>query len=187
MSSAIRSVESATGNKRQEDKNCEDHCNEQFPMSWTTRLIGFAITTGFGFLISFISWFTIGDCYLRGNCARFGILFTMGNIIGVAGSMFLSGPCTQFFAMFNRIRVVATCLFLSTIVGTIIVCAIPDMESGARAGLIILLCIAQYASAIWYNLTYLKLPGVDYTAADFVTEKLCCGFKASIPRMSAQE
>lgn len=170
----MTSMRHATVGKREEEKNCEDQCEEACPMTWTQRIIGYASCFCLGLLISFGSWMRFGDC-MGGDCTSFGFLFSFGNCIMIAGSFFLAGPCTQFFEMFRRVRCIATITFLSAIVLTVIVACIPF---DAQGGIIILLCITQYVSSIWYCLTYVKMPGWNYTAADFITEK-CCGCSAN--------
>jgi len=174
VASALRSAGHATGlvEKTEEEKTCEDKCEEAIPLTWTQRLIGVVGCASIGFLLSFCSFFRFRDC-MGGDCAPFGVFYTLGNVIILCGTFFWKGPCTQFFEMFKKIRVCATAVFLITMVLTIIFAAIDGISDGARAGLIIIFCMTQSVASFWYTLTWIKFYGVDYTAADFVTQSIC--------------
>merc|ERR1712070_274254 len=129
LDKAGASIRAATGTKREEEKNCEDKCNDACPMTWTQRLIAVACCWGLGFVISLCSWLRFSDCTSSGDCAPFGILFTFGNLISIASSLFMWGPITQAFAMFERIRVCATVTFILAMILTITIACIPDMKS----------------------------------------------------------
>merc|ERR1712166_285149 len=173
MDNAGKSFRSMTGTKTEEEKNCEDKCNDACPLSLMQRLIATVICWCFGFFISLLAWLRFTDCTVDGDCAPFGILFSCGTLISISSSLFMWGPITQAFAMFERVRICATVTFLIAIISTIVVAAIPEMESGTRAGLVVILCLTQYVTSIWYTLTWIKLPMWEYTLADMICEKIC--------------
>jgi hypothetical protein len=55
------------------------------------------------------------------NVVMFAILYSLGNIVALASTMFLRGPCKQIKSMFDSKRVVATCIYLLAMIATLVV------------------------------------------------------------------
>ncbi|KAI9920512.1 hypothetical protein PsorP6_015666 [Peronosclerospora sorghi] len=81
------------------------------------------------------------------NGAKFGVTYSLGNIISLCGSAFLVGPKQQAKLMFKPVRRIATIIYLVMIVIVLIVAfAAPQL------GLVILLLvIIQCVAAVWYG------------------------------------
>lgn len=71
-----------------------------------------------GYILSFGSFFRLSDL-LSGNSTTFVLYFTIGNILSLAGSCFLSGPTSQLQKMWHTSRRLATILYLSSLVLTL--------------------------------------------------------------------
>ncbi|KAI8927635.1 vesicle transport protein SFT2B [Entophlyctis helioformis] len=123
------------------EKMCGD-----FNLTRTQRFYGFGICFGAGFLISFLSTFAL----FAGNVPLFAFFYTLGNVVSLIGTGFLIGFVSQLKKMFDPTRLVATIVFLSTVVLTL-VCA---FTIGIPI-LVIILCIAQYLALLWYSLSYI--------------------------------
>ena len=66
-------------------KNPEEEKEECCPsLSYKERLMGFAICSVLGFVIELLSMGSLIGLF-RGNSFKFGILFTLGNILSIIG------------------------------------------------------------------------------------------------------
>lgn len=120
-------------------------------LSWRERLIGCASCMIIGYLLSFGSFFRIKDL-IMGNPLPFVLNATIGNIIALAGSCFLTGPTAQLGKMFKESRRVASIAYLSSLILTLVVAYVPI--PGPKGLLLIVLLVVQYLSVFWYCLSY---------------------------------
>lgn len=124
-----------------------------FPsLSWQERLGGCLACMVLGYILSLGSFFRMKDL-LAGHPTSFVIYTTVGNIISLSGSCFLSGPTAQMNKMLHPTRKIATLLYLTSLFSTLIIAFITHFK-GQEILLIILLC-AQYISVTWYCLSYI--------------------------------
>merc|ERR1711865_153215 len=115
--------------KPEEEKNAmeklEDQLEENCPsLTWTQRLIGFVLCCGVGMLLTLGSFFRFSKC-LSGDCSSFAIIYSVGNLIAIAATFFLTGPVKQF----NPSAPLAICIILS--------------------------CTLQLGAYIWYSISYI--------------------------------
>lgn len=101
----------------------------------------------------------------------FGVLYTLGNIISLASTGFLVGPMKQVKQMFAEKRIIATIVFLSALVLTLVVAiwvsAVCQLRSlfvlhslSPQGGkkfipLIIVLIVFQFFALVWYSASYI--------------------------------
>lgn len=78
---------------------------------------------------------------------------TVGNIIALCGSCFLTGPTAQSKKMFHKTRRVATALYLGSLVLTLVVAFVPF--PGGKGIVLFLLMLCQYGAIGWYILSYI--------------------------------
>ena len=90
-----------------------DELNDCFQLSRMQRLYGFAICVSAGLFCSFLS----SLMWLRPT--KFAILYTMGNILSLGSTGFLTGFVAQAKNMFKGTRLVATCVYLGAMVGSV--------------------------------------------------------------------
>ncbi|KAF9971861.1 hypothetical protein BGZ65_010167 [Modicella reniformis] len=131
--------------------NNEDVMDDSNPLSCvqldrTQRLYGFGICFIVGFLISILSTLSLGT----GQVALFAVFFTLGNIISLMSTTFLIGPAKQLKTMFAPVRMVASIVFLSMIVITLVVAFTLKL-----ALLCLILCIVQALALFWYSASYI--------------------------------
>ena len=119
-------------------------------LTWRERLMGCASCMILGYLLSFGSFFRMKDLIL-GNPLPFVLNATIGNIIALGGSCFLSGPQAQLEKMFSESRRVASIAYLSSLILTLVVAYAPIHPKGL---LLLILLIIQYLSVFWYCLSY---------------------------------
>lgn len=58
---------------------------------------------------------------MTANVLMFGILYSIGNLVAICSTAFLLGPMKQFKKMFDSTRIIATGIYLGTIVLTLLV------------------------------------------------------------------
>ena len=118
-----------------------------------------------GYMLSFGSFFRFRDL-ISGTSTTFVLYFTLGNILSLAGSCFLSGPTSQLDKMWSASRRGATCMYLGSLVLTLalsIVCSHQEWKiklfggnkSDAWCIFTLILCMSvQYVAVAWYCLSY---------------------------------
>lgn len=87
-----------------------DELNECFSLTRMQRLYGFVVCVSAGLFCSFLS----SLMWLRPT--KFAILYTMGNILSLGSTGFLTGFMAQAKGMFKGTRLVATCVYLGSMV-----------------------------------------------------------------------
>jgi len=120
-----------TTNTNDNDTTSNTSNNDQLPsidemcsfcpqLSFQERLGGCLGCMTLGYILSFGSFFRLRDLML-GDPAPFVTYATMGNIISLSGSFFLSGPKSQFEKMWSEKRRIATIVYITSLVVTLIV------------------------------------------------------------------
>jgi hypothetical protein len=117
----------------------EDQC----ALSKKQRMIGFFSCCGTGMLISTLSLFMIT------KPASFSLLYSLGNIVSILSVGFLVGFKKQMKAACARKRVIATVIFFSTMIGTIVAAV-----TLGSVPLCIFLIILQFCALVWYSASY---------------------------------
>lgn len=124
--------------------------NKSCTLSYKTRIWGFVICFALGYVIMFMSLFTVPD--LPKHPEKFAILYSIGNIIAIGSSCFLWGPWAQIKNMFAPVRAVATIIYLLCI-GVTIYLAV-DVKKVVP---ILIMIIVQCFAGIWYALSYIPV------------------------------
>ena len=124
----------------------EDSCCPQ--LTFKERLTWFIICFAFGTLIQFL---TMGSLFgiVLGKTSKFGILYTLGNIVSLVGVFFLVGPKRQLDSMKEEKRMITSLVFVGSMIMTFI--SIYFFHSNL---LTLLFVIIQFCSYIWYVLSY---------------------------------
>ncbi len=150
----------SNGNSDDENDDAETNdclsCSFCPALSWQERLGGCLGCMVLGYVLSFGSFFRFRDL-MSGNPAPFVLYSTVGNIVSLSGSFFISGPRAQIKKMFHEKRVVATSLYLGSLAITLIVALIPFADSlrGIKALVLVTLLVCQYVAVGWYCLSYI--------------------------------
>eukprot|EP00555_Chaetoceros_dichaeta_P002879 CAMPEP_0198249974 /NCGR_PEP_ID=MMETSP1447-20131203/1321_1 /TAXON_ID=420782 /ORGANISM="Chaetoceros dichaeta, Strain CCMP1751" /LENGTH=174 /DNA_ID=CAMNT_0043934727 /DNA_START=308 /DNA_END=829 /DNA_ORIENTATION=- len=157
----------------QQDNDSQLDVCAMFPsLSFQERLGGCIGCMILGYALSFGSFFRFKSL-LHGNSPIPFILFaTMGNVISLCGSCFLSGPQTQINKMWHPSRRYATGLYVGSLVVTVVVMLLfefvfvggnteagDDNDDGVNDGgrrrlifqalLLVLLLMCQYVAVAW--------------------------------------
>jgi Got1/Sft2-like family len=120
-------------------------------MTWRERLLGCGTCMIAGYLLSFGSFFRMASM-LKGEALPYVLNVTVGNLLALGGSCFLSGPKSQFNKMWHESRRTATTLYLGSLVLTILVALV---AFPGRSLILILLLLSQYVTVTWYCLSYI--------------------------------
>jgi len=91
---------------------------------------------------------------LLGNPKPFVLMYTVGNLVALSGSFFLTGPNAQFKKMFHESRKAASVVYLVTLFTTLSVVFVPSFTG--KAFVLLLLCIIETLALTWYCLSYGK-------------------------------
>ncbi|KAG0244636.1 Vesicle transport protein [Actinomortierella wolfii] len=118
-----------------------------FSLTRTQRLYGFGICFIVGFLISILSTISLAT----GLIGLFAVFFTLGNIISLFSTAFLIGPMRQLKTMFAPVRMIASIVYIVTMILTLIVA----FTLRSPFLLCLILCIAQFLALFWYCASYI--------------------------------
>mmetsp|Transcript_7501 Transcript_7501/g.13142 ORF Transcript_7501/g.13142 Transcript_7501/m.13142 type:complete len:206 (-) Transcript_7501:243-860(-) len=129
-------------------------------LSLRERLLGCATCMVCGYILSFGSFMRMKDLIV-GNPVPLVVHVTMGNILALSGTCFLTGPSSQLKRMFHKSRKVASIFYLGSLGVTLFLLLLPHFL--LRGLLLFLLMIGQYIAITWYCLSYIPF------ARDFVS------------------
>ena len=129
------------------------------------RMYGFIICLILGVIFSGLSSFGL---FFLTNPRKFGIIYSLSNITSICSTLFLVGPTRQLKTMFKAKRIVATLLFLFSIIGTIAFSFIYNKEEHPWHKLVMLvLLLVQFLTMVWYTLSYIPFGRT-------LMKKFCC-------------
>ena len=128
-----------------------------FSLTKKQRLYGFGICFCLGYVISFMSTLTILGGGITKNAVKFGVLYSIGNVVSLSASGFLVGPCRQLKLMFKPIRRVAALVYVGLIFLILFIAILASRNEKAKGvgPLILLLTLIQCLAATWYSASYI--------------------------------
>jgi hypothetical protein len=88
-----------------------------------------------------------------GNPVPLVVHVTVGNLLSLAGTLFLTGPQSQLKRMFHKSRKLASVFYLGSLVVTLILLLLPHFF--LRGLILFFLMIGQYIAIFWYCLSYI--------------------------------
>ncbi|KAH9951295.1 SFT2-domain-containing protein [Amylocystis lapponica] len=112
----------------------------------TQRLYGFAGCLAAGFVLSLLGSILL----FVGQLGSFAVLYAFGTVISLAGTGFLLGFWKQTTLMFKPVRIVATIVFIASIVLVFIGAFLIRSDI-----LCIIFVIIEYLAYLWYTLSYI--------------------------------
>ena len=130
------------------EKTYAEEFDAMVSLTRTQRMYGFGITFVFGWIVSLLSLISLPQ--IATHPEKFALMYTVGNIISLASTAFLWGPCKQLKDMFKPIRIVATIVYLVSM-GLTLFCAfglkmmLPTVAS----------IIVQFCAMVWYCVSYI--------------------------------
>ncbi|KAK4567273.1 hypothetical protein RGQ29_003187 [Quercus rubra] len=121
-----------------------DDFNRNCTLSTKQRLYGFAICFVAGLTCTLLSMLVFF------NPIKFGMTFTMGNLLSLGSTAFLIGPKRQVTMMLDPVRIYATALYLASMIIALF-CALYVHNKL----LTLLAIILEFGALIWYSLSYI--------------------------------
>ncbi|KAH8928536.1 SFT2-domain-containing protein [Atractiella rhizophila] len=115
-------------------------------LSKTQRIYGFVGCVAAGFAISIVG----GILFTTGNVTSFALLYTIGVLVSLVGTGFLIGFKRQLELMFKPVRLIATIVFISSIVLVFISAYVIGSDA-----LVLVFAVTTYLAYIWYSLSYI--------------------------------
>ncbi|KAJ8600186.1 hypothetical protein CTAYLR_001967 [Chrysophaeum taylorii] len=144
-------------------------------LSYQQRVGGYVTCFFVSFILS-IGSFTRLVQLVQGNPAPFVIFYTLGNIMAIIGSLFLSGPKAQCKKMFDKTRIFATLFYFLSIFFTIFCAVYEGIPDNGRIGIIVMCIIVQWIAMLWYTISFIPY------ARDYVCMVCCQGPKDCIKK-----
>lgn len=133
-----------------EDEDLSSSCCPN--LNYKQRIFGCVCCFCLGQFLQFLS-FSAASGVLIGHPGRFARFYSLGNLMMVTGSFFLSGPKAQWRKIKAKNRALTSFTFVSTMILTLsVVRAHPFV---GRALLILLLVVVQWCAQVWYILSYI--------------------------------
>ncbi|CAD5207283.1 unnamed protein product [Bursaphelenchus okinawaensis] len=115
-------------------------------LSWELRVYCFIGC----FVLSMVCSLLGSPFVFAGKLTEFAVMVSLGSMISIGGTFFLSGPLNQLKKMFEPTRLVATLIYILMIILTLITGLL------LRNGVLAVICIlGQYLSMGWYSLSYI--------------------------------
>ncbi|GLT48979.1 hypothetical protein SLA2020_225660 [Shorea laevis] len=121
-----------------------DDFNRRCTLTTKQRLYGFAIC-----LVSGVTC-TLLSVLVFFNPIKFGITFTLGNLLSLGSTAFLIGPKRQFTMMLDPVRIYATSIYIASMIIALF-CAFYVHNKL----LTLLAIILEFGALIWYSLSYI--------------------------------
>jgi len=115
-------------------------------LSRTQRLYGFIGCLAVGFLLSILGSVVL----FLGQLSIFVVLYVIGTIISLVGTGFLIGFFKQLKLMFKPVRVIATIVFLASIVLVFVGAFVIGSDI-----LCLIFVIIEFLAYTWYTLSYI--------------------------------
>lgn len=84
------------------------------------------------------------------DVVAYAILYSIGQIISIAGSCFLSTPSGHMKDMMKKHRIIPSILYFSSIILTIVVAVVTKIH-----GLVLLFLIIQIIAYYWYTISFI--------------------------------
>ena len=125
----------------------DDTCCPQ--LTYKERLTGFLVCFALGSLIQFLSMGSLFGLFF-GRTSKFGILYTLGNVVSLVGIFFLVGPKRQLDLMKEEKRMWTSLIFVGSMILTFV--SIYLIKSNL---LTLIFVIIQFGAYIWYVLSYI--------------------------------
>jgi len=123
-----------------------DSAFASFGLSKTTRIYGFAGCWAVGFVLSIL-----GSVFLiLGEWGSFVVLYTLGTVVSLVGTGFLIGFLRQLKLMFKPVRIVATVVFIASIILVFIAAFVLNSDI-----LCFVFVVIEYLAYAWYSLSYI--------------------------------
>lgn len=117
-------------------------------LSYKTRIMGWLACSITGMVLSFIvsMVFILSDF----DVVAYAILYSIGQILNIGGSCFLSTPSGHLKDMKKKSRIIPSCLYIGSIILTIVIAVATQIK-----GLVLLFLVIQVFAYYWYTISFI--------------------------------
>ena len=117
-------------------------------MSYKTRVIGWLACSITGFLLSIIISFVfiLSDF----NVAAYALIYSLGQVLNIAGSCFLSTPSGHCKDMKKKHRIIPSIVYILSIILTIVIAVATEIKP-----LVLLFLVIQILAYYWYTISFI--------------------------------
>jgi len=133
-----------------------DSAFKSFGLSKTSRLYGFIACGVIGFILSLLGSIVL----FLGQLVLFAVLYVLGTVVTLFATGFLFGFLTQLKLMFKAVRIVASLVFLASIVLVLVGAFV--LNSGI---LCLVFVFVEFLAYTWYSLSYIPYARAAVTKA----------------------
>jgi len=125
-------------------------------LSKKTRLKGFIACVAIGFILSLLGTIVL----IIGQLVIFAVLYVLGTIVTLLGTGFLIGFFQQLKLMFKPVRVVASIVFIASIVLVLV-----GAFALGNGFLCLIFVFVEFLAYTWYTLSYIPYARAAFTKA----------------------
>eukprot|EP00871_Galdieria_phlegrea_P000001 jgi/Galph1/1000/GphlegSOOS_G5852.1 len=122
----------------------------ELSLTRSQRLVGFLLCFVAGAFMLFFSILILPTAAIRP--AKFALSFTFGNLLAIFSTAFLVGPYRQLQYMFKPVRLVATCVYLTSLFMAIFFSV---TKGKFRYPLVMLSVVIEIGALLWYSASYI--------------------------------
>ena len=142
------------------DSDSDSDVDNDTTLSYTTRILGYIVCILLGYFCTFVSTHFLHD--IHKNSSSFAILYTIGNILSLTGSLVLYGnPCNDFLIMFKMKHILQTLIYFISMFLTFYFAYTKHVTS------VYIFIILQLIANLWLSYTYLP---------DYIKKYICSCF-----------
>lgn len=128
-------------------------------LSYKTRILGWLICSIVGMVLSFIV--SLIFVFSAFDVVAYAILYSIGQILSIAGTCFLSTPAGHCKDMKKKHRIIPSIVYFVSILLTIIIAVATQIT-----GLVLLFLIIQVFAYYWYTISFIPF-------GQKIVKKLC--------------
>ena len=143
---------------------CDSCCPD---LTYKQRLIGFAVCSALGYVISTVGTLTLFGGFTNENIQTFAVLYVIGNIISIISSGFVSGPAAQCKSMWDESHRWVSGFYFSMIIVVFVVALTKQ-----NIWLLIFCFVVEVLAATWYSISF--IPFGRQIVCKFFRTLPCC-------------
>jgi hypothetical protein len=128
-------------------------------LTYKTRIIGFLACSITGWVLSLIMTFVF--IFSEFSVAAYAVTYSIGQILNIAGSCFLSTPEGQIKAMKKKHRLIPSVVYIGLIILTLVIAIATEIK-----GLVLFLVVLQVFAYYWYTISFIPF-------GNKILKKLC--------------
>lgn len=137
----------------------EDNTTLCGDLAYKTRIIGFLACSITGWVLSLIMTFVF--IFSEFSVAAYAVTYSIGQILNIAGSCFLSTPEGQIKAMKKKHRLIPSIVYIGLIILTLVIAIATEIK-----GLVLFLVVLQVFAYYWYTISFIPF-------GNKILKKLC--------------